>query len=69
MNQSRPISRRDTESTWLRLVFLAILVVNLAIAAKLFVSVLNSGVTLLIIRVVIMATVLSFLLANSVRHP
>ncbi len=69
MNQQRPLSRRTTENTWLRLVFLAILVVNLAVAANLFISVLHSAMALMIIRVVIMATILGFLLANSVRHP
>jgi signal transduction histidine kinase len=69
LNQQRPVSRRTKDNTWLRLVFLAILVVNLAVAANLFISVLNSAVALMIIRVVIMATVLGFLLANSVRHP
>lgn len=69
MNQHRPLSRHTTGTTWLRLFFLAILIVNLAVAAHLFVSVLNSAVALMIIRVVIMATVLGFLLANSIRHP
>ncbi|MBW7997224.1 MAG: hypothetical protein FVQ81_11775 [Candidatus Glassbacteria bacterium] len=53
----------------MRLVFLVILAINLVITANLFISVLNSAVALVVIRVVIMVTVLGFLLANSIRHP
>ena len=69
MKKHRPVSLRTRNKIWQRLIFLAILVVNLAIAANLFISALNSAVALMIIRVVIMATVLGFLLANSIRHP
>jgi len=65
------VSERDPRNriSLISFLFLLILLLNAIIFADLFLSVLHSPVTLLSIRVVIMATVLSFLVANSARHP
>ena len=53
----------------MRVAFLAIIIINFVVAAHLFVSMLNSPLALVVIRVVIMVIVLGFLVSNSFRHP
>jgi len=57
------------EFTLLNFIFLLVLIVNAVIIADLFLSVLQSPLTLIFIRVVIMLIVLGFLVSNSARHP
>jgi len=49
--------------------FLLMLILNAIIIADLFLSILNSPLTLVFFRVMIMLIVLAFLVANSARHP
>ena len=66
------LSRNDREHvlglSLLSFVFLLVLILNALIFADIFLSIMESPLTLVFIRVVIMVTVLAFLLANSARH-
>ena len=66
-------SMNDTENkagfSLLTFFFLLVLILNAIIIADLFLSILRSPLTLVLFRVVLMFTVLTFLLANSARHP
>ena len=57
------------EETLLSFTFLLVIVLNAIIIGDLFLSVLQSPLTLVFIRVVIMLTILGFLIANGNRHP
>jgi len=66
------LSRDDREHvlglSLLSFIFLLVLILNALIFADIFLSIMQSPLTLVFIRVVIMLTVLAFLLANSARH-
>ena len=57
------------EETLLSFIFLLVIVLNAIIIGDLFLSVLQSPLTLIFIRVAIMLTILGFLIANGNRHP
>jgi len=59
----------QVESNLLTFIFLLVLIVNAVVVADLFLSIFQSPLTMIVIRVVIMLTVLGFLAANGYRHP
>ena len=69
MQNNHDFGRAEGEDSAVTFLFLLMIIVNALIITDLFLSILQSSVTLIFIRVALMLTVLGFLGANGLRRP
>ena len=69
MQNNHETARAEGEGSAVTFLFLLMIIVNALIITDLFLSILQSSITLIFIRVALMLTVLGFLGANGLRRP